>query len=61
MNAHNFFFTKRVNTGERALASLQKYKRAKDILISFVSDNYKKKDLPASEISISFIFKLKQF
>jgi site-specific recombinase XerD len=61
MNTYNLFFTKRVNSGERAPASLQKYKRAKDLLLSFISSNYKKEDLPASELSSSFVFKLEQF
>ncbi|MBF4485047.1 MULTISPECIES: hypothetical protein [unclassified Flavobacterium] len=35
MNTYNEFFTKRVNTGERATASLQKYKRAKGLPFEF--------------------------
>lgn len=61
MDNYNLFFTKRVNSGERAPASLQKYKRAKDLLLSFISSNYKKEDMPASELSSSFVFKLEQF
>lgn len=61
MDTYNLFFTKRVNSGERAPASLQKYKRAKDLLLSFISSNYKKEDIPASELSSSFVFKLEQF
>ncbi len=61
MDTYTLFFTKRVNSGERATASLQKYKRAKDLLLSFINSNYKKEDLPASEISSSFVFKLEQF
>ncbi|MEZ0181886.1 phage integrase SAM-like domain-containing protein [Flavobacterium oncorhynchi] len=61
MDTYNKFFTKRVNTGERASASLQKYKRAKDLLLSFISSNYKKENMPASEISSSFVFKLEQY
>jgi len=61
MDTYTLFFTKRVNSGERAPASLQKYKRAKDLLLSFINSNYKKEDLPASEISSSFVFKLEQF
>ena len=61
MDTYNLFFTKRVNSGERAPASLQKYKRAKDLLLSFISSNYKKEDMPASELSSSFVFKLEQF
>ncbi|MBZ4044386.1 site-specific integrase [Flavobacterium hibisci] len=61
MDTYTLFFTKRVNSGERAPASLQKYKRAKDLLLSFINNNYKKEDLPASEISSSFVFKLEQF
>lgn len=61
MNTYNLFFTKRVNSGERAQASLQKYKRAKDLLLSFINSNYKKEDMQASELSSSFVFKLEQF
>lgn len=61
MDIYNEFFTKRVNTGERASASLQKYKRAKDLLSDFITSTYKKEDMPASEISSSFVFKLEQF
>jgi len=61
METYNIFFTKRVNSGERATASLQKYKRAKDLLLDFITSTYKKEDMPASEISSSFVFKLEQF
>jgi site-specific recombinase XerD len=61
METYNIFFTKRVNSGERAAASLQKYKRAKDLLLDFITSTYKKEDLPAAEISSSFVFKLEQF
>ena len=61
METYNVLFTKRVNSGERAAASLQKYKRAKNLLLDFITSNYKKEDLPASEISSSFVFKLEQF
>ncbi|WP_026728786.1 site-specific integrase [Flavobacterium denitrificans] len=61
MDTYNLFFTKRVNSGERAPASLQKYKRAKDLLLSFINSNYKKEDMQASELSSSFVFKLEQF
>lgn len=61
METYNIFFTKRVNSGERASASLQKYKRAKDLLLDFITITYKKEDMSASEISSSFVFKLEQF
>ncbi|MRX67570.1 Phage integrase family protein [Flavobacterium resistens] len=61
METYNIFFTKRVNSGERAAASLQKYKRATDLLLAFITSTYKKEDMPASEISSSFVFKLEQF
>lgn len=61
MDTYILFFNKRVKSGERATASLQKYKRAKDLLLNFINSNYKKEDLPASEISSSFVFKLEQF
>ncbi|WP_245805408.1 site-specific integrase [Flavobacterium chilense] len=61
MDTYNIFFCKRVNTGERAPASLQKYKRAKDLLLDFINSNYKKEDMHASELSSSFVFKLEQY
>ncbi|KIO51643.1 site-specific integrase [Flavobacterium hibernum] len=61
MDTYNLFFTKRVNSGERAPASLQKYKRAKDLLLDFITSTYKKEDLLASELSSSFVFKLEQY
>ncbi|MNQ13965.1 site-specific tyrosine recombinase XerC [compost metagenome] len=61
LDTYILFFSKRVNSGERAPASLQKYKRAKDLLLSFINSNYKKEDMPSSELSSSFVFKLEQF
>ncbi|KQO27926.1 tyrosine type site-specific recombinase [Flavobacterium sp. Leaf82] len=61
MNTYILFFNKRVKSGERASASLQKYKRAKDLLLNFITVTYKKEDMSASELSSSFVFKLEQF
>ena len=61
MDTYILFFNKRVKSGERATASLQKYKRAKDLLLNFITVTYKKEDMPASELSSSFVFKLEQF
>jgi site-specific recombinase XerD len=61
LETYNIYFTKRVSSGERAPASLQKYKRAKDLLLNFISSTYKQEDMLASELSSSFVFKLEQF
>lgn len=61
MDIYNKFFTKRVSSGERAPASLQKYKRAEDLLLNFIKSNYNAEDIQASEVSSSFVFKLEQF
>lgn len=61
MDTYILFFNKRVKSGERAPASLQKYKRAKDLLFNFITVTYKKEDMPAFELSSSFVFKLEQF
>lgn len=61
MDTYILFFNKRVKSGERAPASLQKYKRAKDLLLNFITVTYKKEDMPAFELSSSFVFKLEQF
>lgn len=61
MDTYILFFNKRVKSGERATASLQKYKRAKDLLLNFITVTYKKEDMPASELSSSLVFKLEQF
>jgi site-specific recombinase XerD len=61
MDTYILFFNKRVKSGERAPASLQKYKRAEDLLLNFITVTYKKEDMPAFELSSSFVFKLEQF
>lgn len=61
VDIYNKFFTKRVSSGERAIASLQKYKRAKDLLLNFIKSNYHLDNMQASEVSSSFVFKLEQF
>jgi hypothetical protein len=61
LETYNIYFTKRVSSGERAPASLQKYKRAKDLLLNFISSTYKQEDMLASDLSSSFVFKLEQF
>lgn len=55
------FFEKKVNAGERSEASLQKYERSKELLITFMKKQYKIEDLPANEISSSFIYNLESF
>ena len=61
MDTYILFFNKRVKSGERAPASLQKYKRAKDLLLNFITVTYKKEDMLPFELSSSFVFKLEQF
>ena len=41
MEKHNSYFKKKVEAGDRAAASLQKYQRAKDLLKDFMEKQYR--------------------
>ena len=55
------FFTKKVEVNERSETSLQKYKRSKELLITFMKKYYKIEDLPSNEVSSAFIYNLESF
>lgn len=61
MERHNKFFLKKVDTEERSKASYQKYERSKDLILNFIKQNYGMNDIPALEISSSFVYKLEEF
>jgi site-specific recombinase XerD len=50
-----------VDAGERASASLQKYKRSTELISNFMVKQYGIEDIPADEISSSFIYNLEEF
>lgn len=54
-------FSKKVIAEERSTASLQKYRRSKELLLNFNKKNYGTDDIPALEISSSFVYKLEEF
>lgn len=61
MQKHNKFFKRKVDSGERAAASLQKYERASELISSFMKNIYNLNDIPAENISSSFIFNLEEY
>ena len=58
---HNDYFKRKVDAGERAKASLQKYDRAKDLIIAFMKKQYSINDLDAVEINSAFVFNLEAY
>jgi site-specific recombinase XerD len=61
LDKYNKYFRKKVTAGERSSASLQKYERSKELLLNFMKKNYGTSDMPALEISSSFVYKLEEF
>lgn len=61
MHRHNKFFKKKVDAGERAAASMQKYERATELLLTFIKKNYKLEDIAAVDITSSFVFSLEEY
>jgi site-specific recombinase XerD len=61
LDKYNKYFSKKVTAGERSSASLQKYERSKELLLNFMKKNYVTSDMPALEISSSFVYKLEEF
>jgi site-specific recombinase XerD len=61
LDKYNKHFRRKVAAGERSSASLQKYERSKELLLNFMKKNYEINDMPALEISSSFIYKLEEF
>jgi integrase len=58
---HNSAFQKRVNAGERSAASLQKYKRSKELIKLFLSKNYGLENIALDKVNGSFIYNLESF
>lgn len=61
LDKYNKYFRRKVAAGERSSASLQKYERSKELLLNFMKKNYGTSDMPALEISSSFVYKLEEF
>ncbi len=58
---HNDYFKRKVDAGERAKASLQKYDRAKDLIIAFIKKQYSINDLDAVEINSAFVYNFEAY
>ncbi len=58
---HNNDFERKVKYGERSPASLQKYYRAKDLVVIFLRKKYKIDNIPVEKITGAFIHNLESF
>ncbi len=58
---HNSNFEKKVNRGERAAASLQKYNRIKDLFKNYILKRYNKKDFLVKKIDNQFIYDFESY
>jgi integrase len=58
---HNTEFKKKVEIGERADASLQKYGRSKDLIESFLNKKYGLKDINVDKMNGAFIYNLESY
>lgn len=61
MNRHNEFFKRKVDAGERSKASYQKYERAKDLLITFMTKQYGIQDISLPEVNSAYVYNLEAF
>jgi len=61
MQKHAAFFERKVTAGERAPASLQKYGRAKYLLIAFMRKQYGIDDIDAIDINSAFVYNLEEY
>ncbi|WP_374175324.1 phage integrase SAM-like domain-containing protein [Flavobacterium tructae] len=61
MNRHNEFFKRKVDAGERSKASFQKYERAKDLLITFMTKQYAIQDISLLEVTSAYVYNLELF
>ncbi|MFH7012422.1 phage integrase SAM-like domain-containing protein [Flavobacterium sp. FlaQc-52] len=61
MERHNTYFKKKVDAGDRAAASLQKYERAKDLLNNFMKKQYRINDIDSTEINSAFVHNLEEY
>jgi len=61
LEKHNTHFQRKVNADERSKASLQKYERSKELLVTFMKKQYSIEDLPSNEITSAYIYNLESF
>ena len=61
LEKHNTYFKKKVEAGDRASASWQKYERAKELLKTFMQKQYGIKDIDVTEIKSGFVHNLESF
>ncbi|MFH6943450.1 phage integrase SAM-like domain-containing protein [Flavobacterium sp. FlaQc-50] len=61
MKRHNEFFKRKVDAGERSKASYQKYERAKDLLITFMTKQYGIQDISLPEVNSAYVYSLEAF
>lgn len=60
-NIHNKAFEKKVNARERSSASLQKYKRSKNLIKAFLQKNHGVNDISIDSVNGSFIYNLESY
>ena len=58
---HNEDFKRRVISGERSAASLQKYMRSRDLIGNFLKNKYKVNDIDVKKVNGAFIHNLESF
>lgn len=58
---HNAEFVKRVNSGERSAASLQKYRRSAELLKNFLRKTYGVSNIDFEKINSAFIYNLETY
>ena len=58
---HNAEFVKRVNSGERSAASLQKYRRSAELLKNFIRKTYGVSNIDIDKINSAFIYNLETY
>nr|WP_315246566.1 phage integrase SAM-like domain-containing protein [uncultured Flavobacterium sp.] len=61
INRHNAFFKRKVDAGERSKASYQKYERAKDLLVTFMTKQYGIQDISLHEVNSAYVYNLESF
>lgn len=61
LKEHIQYFNKKVLIGERSDTSLQKYERAKELLMTFIQKEYKEKNICWTSINSPFIYNFKSF
>ncbi len=58
---HNAAFEKKVKVGERSVASLQKYNRAKNLIQAFLKKEYNKDNISIKDVNGPFIYNLESY